>query len=223
MKKFFPFALVTLLAFLLAACLRINVGTDVIVGSGPMVTRDFEAEGFYSINITGSYVLVWRESSDVSVTITAQENILENLNITVRDQALRIDSHRGISVTSGNTPRLYIYAPYLTGISVNGAVTASGWDTVRVQDFSVDVNGAANLTLDFDVESMDISISGTANINFTGNVSSAVVRLSGAGSVNIAVTDYLDVELSGAGSVRYTGNPTVTSRISGLGTVRRAD
>ena len=223
MKKFICIALMTAFASFLTACVQLNVGMDVITGSGPMVSQDFDVGSFNSINVTGNFIIIWRESPDAAVTIDAQQNILDNFNVTVRGNVLHVGAQRGHMVTGDYTPRLYIYTPYIAGITTSGSATASDWDTVRVQEFSVNVSGAADMSLDFDVESIDIRISGSASIDFIGNISSAIINLSGAGSIDISVIDYLDVDLSGAVHVRYRGSPTVTSRISGVGTVRQVN
>ena len=225
MKKRF-FTLITMmvgLVWLFAACSQSNGGAGSIAGSGPMVTRDFEVSSFDAINITGGYGIVWRESTDVSVTVAIQENLLEHLDISVRNGTLYVEPQRSFSTTGDNTPRIYINTPYLTGISISGAATASGWDTIQAESFSVEAWGSADLALNFDVESLDIRADGAVYLDFTGNVSTANIVLNGTGRINIAVADYLDVELNGVGSVRYTGNPTVTRNISGIGTVQQAE
>ena len=133
MKRIFELVILIILMLLLSACTRVNLVTDSILGSGPMLTRDFDVSSYNSISVSGSKVIVWRESSDVSVTIAAQENILENFDVTVRNGVLHVDSHRPYSVTGNNTPRIYINTPYMTGKSVSGSATATDWDTVNVQ------------------------------------------------------------------------------------------
>ena len=221
MKKLFSsIAVMAVLVLMLAACYR---DTGITIGIGPMVTQDFDVSSFSAIDVSGSYNIIWRESSDVFVTIAAQENLLENFDVTVRGETLYVEPHRSFSITGGNTPRIYIYTPYLTGVSVNGSATIYDWDTIHSQNFSINVQGSANITLNLDVESLDILLAGSGNFDITGNVATASVVLNGSGRVNIVATDYLDIEINGSGSVRYTGNPTVTQRIAGIGTVQQAE
>jgi len=207
---------------LLSACISSNSGTRTITGSGPMISQDFEVNSFNAINVSGNYSIIWRESVDISVTAVMQENLLEYVDVSVRGGTLYVEARRSFSTTGDNTPRIYIYAPNITGLNISGAATAANWDTIQTRDFTVQAEGAASLNLDFDVESLDVQADGAVTINFTGSVSNATIVLNGAGNVDIAVEDYLNVELNGVGRVRYTGNPTVTQTINGIGTVQQA-
>ena len=215
--------LAVLVIMALSACINIGGGIGSVSGQGPMVERDFQVAEFTSLNISGAFNITWRESADVSVTVVMQENLFEHLSVSVTGGTLALESERGFSVSVGNTPRLYINSPLIEGISSEGAVTASDWDTVHSQNFTINVEGAANIDLEMEVNTLNLVSAGAANINLTGNVDNANLRIDGAGNVEITVSEQLDVVLNGVGRVRYRGNPVVTRDISGIGTVSRAD
>ena len=219
--------------FLLGGC----IGMGGVRGTGEMTSRDFEVEDFSALDISGGYEVTWRQSDNVSVTVEMQENLFDFLRVSVRGDTLRVDSTRNFRTSSGNTPRVYIYTPYLEMVSFSGAIDASDWDTIEGESFSIDGSGAGDISISLDVETLEIDLSGagdftltgsahTTNINVSGaaeisaddlQTSSTNINLSGAGTVDIAVSDHLSVDISGAGHVRYTGNPTIDQSISGAG------
>ena len=208
-------------------------------GSGEVVSRTFEIEDFNALDIRGGYHVVWRQSDNVAVTIEMQENLFEFLQVSVAGETLRVNSTRNFSTSRGNSPRIYVYTPYLEMVNFYGAVNASDWDIVQGEKFQIQGAGAINVILELEVDTIDINLSGAGNLNLSGTADSANiitagasnvlatqlqirdvnVELSGAGDIDVAVSDNLSVELFGAGRVRYTGNPTIARTILGVGRV----
>jgi len=242
LRKIFTLNLLLVGALLLGAC-NVTIGGNPIQGRGEMVSHTFQVEDFTAIDIGGNYNVVWRQSQTQTLTIEMQENLFEHLQVSVANGVLLVDSRRTFNTGLGNTPRIYIHTPALDAVSFSGAANATDWDTIRAQNFSIDVSGAANISIALEVEQLDIDVAGAADIELSGSAgtanlissgagsisafslqtASANIDLSGVGSTDISVSDTLDVDISGAGQVRYRGNPTVTQDVSGLGRVSRAD
>ena len=219
---------------MLVGCMGIGGG---VRGTGPMTSRDFEVEDFNALNIGGAYDVIWQQSDSVSVTVEMQENLFDFLRVSVRQDTLHVDSTRSFHTSSENTPRVYIFTPYLEMVSFSGAVNAENWDTIEGESFTINGSGAANISISLEVETLDIELSGAGDFTLSGNAhtvniiasgaaevsaddlqtSNTNIELSGAGHIDIAVSDHLSVDISGAGHVRYTGNPTIDQSISGAG------
>jgi len=226
----------------LSSCVNIG-GVNSVRGRGSLVSRDFNVGSFTTINISGGYEVVFTESNDTRVTVNMQENLFDYLNVNVSGSNLAIDSSRSFNTGRNNTPRIYIYAPTLHGMTIDGAVSTINWSTVRTDDFFIDASGAANVNLDLEVNSLTINAAGAANLNLSGravtsDISSAgavnvsafnletertIITVSGAGSAHVHASYTLEATINGVGSIRYTGNPEVTRNVFGLGTIRARD
>ena len=213
------FVLVAALVVLVVAAVALtgcNMGTT--QGTGPMVTHEISADGFTGINITGAYNLTFTQASYFSVTLEIQENLIQHLDTNVRGGVLHVGFSRGISTTGGNTPRLYISAPYLDSLLVEGAASADM--TLDVDTLDVEIEGAGNVTLTGTANTLNVVIEGAGNIRAFDMVArDVVINLEGAGNADVHATDTLNASISGVGRIRYDGSPTVTRNISGLGTV----
>ncbi|MCL2852077.1 MAG: DUF2807 domain-containing protein [Defluviitaleaceae bacterium] len=234
-------SLTAAVAVLLSSCVNMpSSAAGAVQGTGEMVSRDFQTEDFTSIDISGSFTVIYRQDQNISVVVDMQENLFQHLQVLVRGGTLYIDSARQFNTSNANRPRLYINAPALEAIRFSGAIDAAEWDAISIQSFSVSVEGAANIALALEADQLDVSVAGASNIELSGNAAAAGisiegagrvsadnlqtrdanVSISGAGGVIIAVSDNLDVSIDGAGSVRYIGSPNVTRSIAGIGTVR---
>jgi len=217
------------------------MGGNAVHGTGDMVTREFAVGSFTGVDIAGGYVIVYRQAPESSVTVHMQENLFNYLNTHTINGELRIYSSRNFRTTSENTPRIYVYTPYLNHINVAGSATFEDWDTVHTSGIEISIGGAATGAIHLEVDNIDISLAGAASLDLTGTADTARITVAGAGEVDasalqtraawvdiagtgnieIAVSDNLDATISGAGTVWYVGNPQVNRSVAGIGRVQQ--
>jgi len=248
MKKIAMMCVLLGLAVLLSGCLVIpfdggGINANAVQGTGDRVSRDFNVANFTGIDITGAYVVVYRQSNTNAVTIDMQENLFDYLEVSVRNGVLHIDSERPFRTNRNNTPRIYIDAPYLETVTLAAAIDTENWDMITTQQLFVSISGAANVAIPMNVSELNVIISGAADFDLSGTATFAnisvsgasdidavnlqtqdmTITIAGAGNVDVAVSDTLDVTIAGTGRVRYVGNPQVTQSIAGVGSVRRME
>lgn len=243
MKKFAMLCILLLLFIGLSGCYTVSPGISInaVQGSGDMVSRDFDIAEFNVLNVLGGYVVIYRQSQTPAVTIQMQENLFDYINVASEDGILRISSDRTFRTDRGYTPRIYVYAPYLSNVIISGSALLEDWETIYTDSLSIHVSGAASGSVYMEVEELRIDMFGSANFDLVGtadtariNVSgtgdvdaselqtrSAHVNVAGVGNVEIAVSDTLDATISGVGNVWYIGSPQVNRTITGLGRVQR--
>ena len=247
-QRFIALALLAVCSILLFSGCTIELSNITIQGSGEMVSRTFQVADFDELEIGGSasFVAIFRESSDINVIVEMQENLFDYHAISVRGGRLITELTTDSRINYGNNrPRLYIYAPSLTAINVNGALRAEDWNTIRTPNFSITANGLVNISAHLEVNTLNLSLNGASDLELSGyahnvyitkngagstdarylQATDAAVTINGVGGVDIAVSDTLAVTLTGLGSVRYIGNPTVTQSVTAaaLGTVRQME
>jgi Putative auto-transporter adhesin, head GIN domain len=213
-------SLLIVLSLLSAACV---VGDLVgVEGSGDIVTETREVSGFNQIVLSG----IGRVEVDVdgteSLTITADDNIIPELEIVVRNGQLRLSTKR--RVDPSEEILFTVTAVSLDGITLSGAgnVDITGVDT---DDFSIDLSGSGNVVLDGIVaDHLSVDVSGAGVVEAEDLVAdTGEVDLSGTGRVVVNVTDELEISLSGAGVVEYLGSPSLDVDRSGAGVVTQRD
>ena len=124
-----------ILSLVLVGIVAVLMGcTQSIRGTGEMVTRDFEIEDFNGLDIRGGYHVIWRESDHVGVTVEMQENLFEFLQVSVEEGTLYVASTRSFRTSGRNSPRLYVYAPYVERVNFYGAVNVADWVLYRERD-----------------------------------------------------------------------------------------
>ena len=218
-----------------------------IVAVGPMVSQSHRSADFNirALDIDGLFDVTWQQSDDYYIKIEVQQNLTDVLEWAITE-AGTLTVRFSQNVTVGNrayTPRVYVSSPYLTAAHFGGAVSASGWDTVRAHEFSVSVSGASSAYIDLEIESLTVDADGAGRLVFTGSSTIASITAAGAvsvladglqvkdariyatdtASVSVAASEHLDVQISSAAFVRYAGDPEVRSNISGAGSLSRIE
>ena len=233
-KNLKVFGLLTIGLLFMTAC-----GVRTIQGSGDVITESRDASGFDGISHTGIGRVIITQGGEESLTIEADDNLMEYITSEVRDGTLelgfkedvRFDSSSSIifrvnvkdlkvldSVGTGsleieklNTEQLEIST---TG---TGSITI---DELTVTDLVVAADGTGSIELAGTAETQEIELVGTGNYEAPDLEShTATVHNTGTGSVVIWVLDSLDVVINGVGEVSYFGSPNVTQNITGNGSL----
>jgi hypothetical protein len=209
-----------------------------IEGSGNVISEEFNINNFSGLDFSGVGRVIVELGDSESLRVEAEDNLLEYIEIEVRDDFLQIGIEKGVSFQPTKEIIFYITVVELNNVTVSGLgdiefpemnlksfdVQISGAGNVNVQklfadDLLVQISGLGSLGINGGrIYNQIIEISGSGNYegaNLESDV--ALVDLSGLGSSKLWVNESLDVTISGAGSVHYAGEPEVSSDISGVG------
>ena len=193
-----------------------------IEGSGVMKTEVRKVEPFTSIVLTDveSSYLVLEQTGEESLTITAEENLLDMFTSEIKDGALYLSFKKGNSF-HGKRPTYKITVKDLRRIHVQGgaAIEASKLES---EQLTILIEGAAGGNLSGRVDDLTIEIKGAGWLS-AGELKAkrAKVSVEGAGKVTVNASDELDADVSGAGIIWYIGEPKLKSDVEGLGWIKK--
>jgi hypothetical protein len=209
------------------------------VGSGDVVTETRSVEGFDEIELRGVGEVVISVDGTETLSIEAEDNIIDGLITDVRDGRLILGTDRPIRPTEDIIFTVTMQALEAIEISGSGAVTVGEFST---SDFDIDVSGSGAagvsdivsdsisarisgsgaISISGDTDDLTLSISGSGAFDGEGlEADTGDVNISGSGSATVNVSEDLDANISGSGSVEYLGNPNVSVDTSGSGNVSR--
>lgn len=219
----------------LSAC-----GSSGARSSGEEGARAFELADFDTVSLRGPDNAVITLGDSFSVRAEGDTGYLEDLEIEVRGDTLRIGREGGGFLNWGDSNgqvTVYVTLPELHGASIAGSgdMTIAGSQT---DSFEGSIAGSGNMTIaalqadraEFDIAgSGDISAAGTAervevNIAGSGNVSAGDLRaqtldvsVAGSGDVDAFATERAQASLLGSGNVRVRGGARCSSDSLGSG------
>jgi hypothetical protein len=232
MKKAYVSALLVFAGFGMTSLSSCDV--DCIQGSGHQVTETRKVVDFKKIDISGAFKVYLKQDSSLTVTITADDNIIKHIKTPVKGDELYIKNKRG-ACNAGETV-VTIGVRNLDEISTSGSNEVYSNGTLVTKDLAIGMSGDSKITLNLNAANVTTEGSGSSEIYLTGQASSHKIDFSGDGKLsafNFIVGDYdietsgssdcevnvlhnLHVSTSGSSDIKYKGNPSnVTNDKSG--------
>lgn len=219
MKKV-AIALLGVLAAVSSCSFSVNFGSGKsIVCKGPVVDTEMTPGDFNAIVVNGSADLKFAPYATCGVVVTTHEDALQYLDIHVEDGVLYIETKDKVQLKT-RTLDVYVGAPTLESVVVNGASDASivsidqdadlticvngagdvDMENVRVPKLVFTVNGAADLDASgLDVEEISVNVNGAGDVDLSGRAGHATLSVSGAGDIDARELDCPSIDKSKAG------------------------
>jgi hypothetical protein len=241
-KSILQIIVIVTLGLAVAACDRLSFNAgNTVKGSGNLKTETRRVSGFSAVTLQGSGSLTISVTGTESLTIEAEDNLLEYLTSDVSDGRLTLGTrpNTGIQATKGIKYMLTVkdlsdlqisgsgdaVLDTINASSFNAVISGSGSmviNNITTSNFNFVLNGSGKVTVAGKADNLNIQIPGSGSFDGTGlDSKTATVGCSGSGNVIAKVSDTLNVTISGSGSVQYIGDPVVTKTIPGSGSVSK--
>lgn len=232
-----------ILVLLFASILVFTQSCRKVSGDGPVVTQSYSLSGFTALSAEIDGDVYFTQDSLYSVSIEAQQNILNLIETPIVNGELRIHFEPLKHIGRHSRIIVRVAGPSITGLAVNGSGNVYVSRPVLGNYLSLKVSGSGNLSVaQFTGQSLSAIISGSGNISVNGGTVNSedlqisgsgsmdllniaaqdvVSKTSGSGKITVQVSQHLNVRISGSGDVYYLGNPSVDASISGSGEVKK--
>ena len=195
-----------------------------VSGSGIIVEQEVvTASDFTSIDNTSIASVTILDSDTQSIIVKADDNVLEDVNLTVDNSVLTIALENGcyqnIDVDVEISQSLY------ENIKNSASGTIVSGNDLTLESLTVVSAGSGKISLSGTINDQQITVTGSGSINNYEVASSTVTASSqGSGNIEVSVSDRLTTSISGAGNIYYKGTPVIESENAyGSGQVIDAD
>jgi len=215
----------------------------IIIGSGNVISETREVPYFNSLELRSISNVYISQGEKQSITIQAEDNILETINTEVKNNKLIIskEGYRFAIIRAHAPINIYITTKDITELEVSGSGNIISNSIIVTDNLELEISGSGNITINASTNNLETSISGSGKIDLSGIANNHNLKISGSGNINsfnlltkstsalisgsgnakINVLEELDAKISGSGNIQYQGNPEVETSISGSGTVKK--
>ncbi|MCD4746553.1 MAG: DUF2807 domain-containing protein [Bacteroidales bacterium] len=239
MKKLKSITTLTFL-FLLISSFSTGCFIEGIVGNGNVVKQERQVSSFSAIKVGGAFEVHLTQGNTESLTIEADENLMDIIETKVRNNTLIISTKE--SIRKSKALNLYISFKDIENLDISGAVEVKGINKMNFKTLSIEGSGASEVELKLTANELELDFSGASEIELSGNASIVeldisgagefmgedletdkfIVSISGAGNAEINVKDELEIDISGAANLKYKGNPRIVNQnVSGAGSIKK--
>lgn len=224
MKKLYSTAILCVAALSLSILSSCRLGC--VKGSGHQITENHKASDFTRLDISGGFKIDLKQDSSLTVSVTADDNLMKYIHINSEGDKLRIYSKKNIC-GSGEIV-LNIGVKNLEVIKTSGGISLVTDGKLNTKDLHLELNGASRIDMDLNAANLFTEGSGSTDMTLRGQATSHKIEFAGSGKVKagdfvvgsydiettgasectINVLKDLNVNTTGAADIKYRGNPT---------------
>jgi len=196
-------------------------GGAYVRGSGRLVSSARSLPPYDAITVAGPVRVLVERTGEEYVELTAEDNLMDFLEMEVRGGVLYLGVERGVSLSPRREILYRVRSYEVLELDASGASSVD-LEVGHVPTLWVTVSGASRVAPWGYADEQDLFVSGASRYD-AFDLDSYEVRadVSGASLVDVRVSDVLDVAASGASRVRYIGWPEIFADVSGGSTVAR--
>jgi len=214
--------------------------SSAVVGSGNVVSENYDLSGFESVTVQDGVNLIVTQGDVYSVEIMADDNVLELLEVEVTERgSLEVGLEDFVWLSDAEPIMLHVTMPEVTTLSVEGSggiesvglieserlilrIFGSGDISVqaRADELSSRILGSGDISVSGIADEYDVTIEGSGSVDAFSLIAKDVsASIFGSGDMELYATETLDVTIDGSGDVRYKGSAVVSQDIGGSGSV----
>lgn len=191
-----------------------------ILGSANAKTETRNVSGFSKVEAGGAFNVEITAQKDFSVTVEADDNLLQNIKTEINGDTLKIYSEDRISPKTQMNVKISM--PEIEGLELSGASNGT-LTNVKADSLELKASGASKIKVDGEAKELNADASGASKIDAENlRVEDADVEASGASSATVSATDDLKIDASGASKISYTGEPkNIKQNSSGASSINK--
>lgn len=224
LRLLFILSIFSILIFV-SSCIFINDGGNFINpnlrGSRNIISQNRGGAVFQSIVSNGSINVYIKQGNFYDIVVRTDDNLIQYLDTYVENGTLTISFRNNFNI-SPSIAEVYVTAPTLRGITINGSGNVFGQSPIHSDFLELNIYGSGYIDFSGFADYLRAYVSGSGNIRAWGlTARNAEVRVVGSGNAEITVLNELTAIITGSGSIYYSGNPRVSANVNGSGKVIR--
>jgi hypothetical protein len=215
-----------------------------VTASGNPETREFTITEFTRIQAATAFKIQVNRSDSFKVQVTADDNLLDVLDISRSGNTLHLQTKPNTSVLN-STLSAVVTLPRLRGLDISGGARANieefnsndsaafkisgggilNMENIKTADTTWDVSGAGSVNGEATMGDIKFIVSGAGKINLDGSGTSATIEASGVSRLDLSEFKLQSVRviLSGGSETRVDSQKITSADLSGESHLYYAD
>lgn len=229
MKKHILIIATAIIGMAFASC-NIHIDNDslgeTIEGNGNIVEREFDVAQFDEISCALPAMVNFNVSSNYTCTVRVDENLMDHLDIEVKDGELLLGKPKKLKGTTLKATEFVIEvtAPSVENINLAGSGDINILSPMDVKDLEVNVAGSGDVVFkeEVNIDHLDLNVAGSGDINIEkGSVRDMVANIAGSGTiVSHAEVQGMEANIAGSGDIIANMNGKLKYSIFGSGDIK---
>jgi hypothetical protein len=194
-----------------------------IDGNGQIVTKVFNTSDYDKISGRNSLNIVLVEGKEGTITVEAESNIMEHLEVEVKGDRLEIGIEDGYNINTRKGIQVRVPVKNISSLSMAGSGDITSTVKLKSRNMHISVAGSGDIAVEVTSEKLRVSIAGSGDIKLSGRTEHLDASVAGSGDISAfnLKANNVDASIAGSGDVSiYCTGGELQASIIGSGDLR---
>lgn len=215
-----------------------------IKGNGNDTTKNISTGNYDGVRVTGFFDVDLVAGDEGKITVKAEENLVQYLEIKLDGNMLKIGVEKGIYLVPSHGHEIRITVPFesLNEVSLSGSGDVRTKNPIKASDFKTTLSGSGDIRLDLNAKQVTSEVTGSGDMTLKGKAdtikcevtgsgdmnalalesNNAYAKVTGSGDCKVNSSDFLEARVVGSGDIHYFGDPKKKdTKVTGSGDITK--
>lgn len=211
-----------------------------ISGNNKEVIQEITTQKYDKINVSGSIDIELIQGNEGSITLQAEENLIEYIEIYCKSNTLTVKIRNNTHIDNNKQIKVKIPIEEISEISLAGSSTIIGRETFAMEKLDINVTGSSEMNIQINTQKLVLNVVGSGSLEIEGTTPNCIINVAGSGELQgrklicenvvarvagsgvsiFSCNETLKAYVLGSGSIQYKGSPEILeSKVVGSGSV----
>lgn len=234
MKAFTKILALSILFFSTTSCFIDNFtgikGNGNVISENRKIDSDFDA-----IKVSQGIELILTQSEEFSLTVAADENIMDLLKTDVKGNTLHISFEKNVYRASSR--KVYLSTETVSSLTTSSGANIVSENTIKSENLDLDASSGSSINIKIRAQFVQCETSSGATMNVYGTTKSSKFRassgstihadtlksenttakVSSGANIDVYASESLTAKASSGGDIDYAGNPKAIDKDTSSG------
>jgi len=196
---------------------------DRIKGNGNMVTKNISTANYDAVRVSGFFDVELVSGEEGKITLKAEENLVEYIEIKVDNNTLKIGVEKGFNIATSRGYKVLITVPFesISEVSLAGSGDINTKNTIKANEFKSTLSGSGDLHLEVNAKEVSSEVTGSGDMTLKGTADTFKCSVVGSGDMNASAlkSDIVSAKVTGSGDCQVYCNENLEARVVGSGDI----
>ncbi|MGB0274763.1 MAG: head GIN domain-containing protein [Flavobacteriaceae bacterium] len=194
-----------------------------IKGNGNVVTENRDVAAYDEVHVNGNIDVVLVDGKEGKITLKAEENLLEHIEVSVKNDALKIKSKDRTELRPSKGKNILITVPVqdVHKLALNGSGEIEGTFPLKAKSIKLQVNGSGDMDVDLKATDVKAVVNGSGDIKVSGKADYFEAIVTGSGDIDgdELVVNICEGKVVGSGDIKFHAEQKLDAKIVGSGDI----
>jgi hypothetical protein len=198
-------------------------GNKKVSGNGDVITKTFKTGDYDHIALDSSVDVHIIEGKEGVITVDAESNIMEFIEIELDGGRLKIGIKDGISYSTRKGIHVKVPVKEISGVSIAGSGDIDSNMVLRSNTMNISIAGSGDINLNTESKTLKVSIAGSGDVKLKGRTEQLEASVAGSGDISAygLKANNVDASVAGSGDISiFINGGKLSATIVGSGDLR---